>query len=298
LFSYFKCSFSEHILDRLSYINYTLRNRGKGVLKMNDFYRKLSRRIRSIREELGLSQEFVAKRLGINRVAISKIENGERKVSADEIAKLSKIFNISVDALLNPNKDIEVILEKEIKQKKKIGIRINVPQRNLKKFREVLLYILNKVGSKPNIGETVIYKLLYFIDFNYYEKYEEQLIGATYIKNHYGPTPKEFTKIIGEMEDKNEVVKIEDKYFQYPQRKYLPLRDPDLSVLKANELKVIDEVLNRFSDMNASQISEYSHNDVPWLTAKDGGIIEYESVWYRIPEYSVRHYNEENFQRD
>ena len=62
------------------------------------------------------------------------------------------------------------------------------------------MYVLSKVGSKPNVGESVLYKLLYFIDFNYYEKYEEQLIGATYIKNHYGPTPIEFVKIVEDME--------------------------------------------------------------------------------------------------
>jgi hypothetical protein len=70
-------------------------------------------------------------------------------------------------------------------QKEKQEIRIDVPQKNLKKFKEVLLYILEKVGGKPNVGMTVLYKLLYFIDFDYYEKFEEQLIGATYIKNHF-----------------------------------------------------------------------------------------------------------------
>jgi len=40
--------------------------------------------------------------------------------------------------------------------------------------------------------------------------------------------------------------------------------------------------------MNASQISNYSHNDVPWLTAEDQSIIEYESVFYRAGAYSVR----------
>jgi len=72
------------------------------------------------------------------------------------------------------------------------------------------------------------------------------------------------------------------------QRKYLPLRAPDLSILKANELKMIDKVLEKLSDMNAAQISEYSHNDVPWLTTDDGEIIEYESVFYRTPAYSMR----------
>jgi hypothetical protein len=44
--------------------------------------------------------------------------------------------------------------------------------------------------------------------------------------------------------------------------------------------------------MNAAQISDYSHNDVPWLTAEEGKIIEYEAVFYRTPVYSVREYSE------
>ena len=111
--------------------------------------------------------------------------------------------------------------------KEKTGIRINVPQKNLEKFKEVLLYILGKVGSKPNVGQTVLYKLLYYIDFDFYERYEEQLIGATYMKNHHGPTPKEFIKIVEEMEGED-LIKVDDEYFKYPRTKYLPKRKPDL----------------------------------------------------------------------
>jgi len=261
------------------------------------FYKKLGIRIKALREQAGYSQENLAELLKISRVSLSQIENGDRRINAEEIAELSKIFNVASDVLLDLRKDIKVVLEKTGKfAKAKQEIRISVPQKNLEKFKEVLLYILNKVGSKPNIGESVLYKLLYFIDFNYYEKYEEQLIGATYIKNNYGPTPKEFIKIIDEMENQKEIIKVDDKYFQYPQRKYLPLKTPDLSKLKANELKMIDDVLEKLSDMNATQISDYSHNDVPWLTTDDGKIIEYESVFYRTPEYSMRSYSEEDIQ--
>lgn len=263
----------------------------------NTFYKKLGIRIKALREQAEYSQENLAELLKISRVSLSQIETGDRRINAEEVAKLSKIFDIASDILLDLKKDIKVVLEKMTKPTKtKPGIRINVPQKNLDKFKEILLYILDKVGSKPNIGESVLYKLLYFTDFNYYEKYEEQLIGATYIKNNYGPTPKEFMKIIKEMKAKKEIIKIEDKYFQYPQRKYLPLRAPDLSILKANELKMIDNVLEKLSDMNAARISEYSHNDVPWLTTEEGEIIDYESVFYRTPPYSVRHYSEKDIQ--
>jgi len=260
---------------------------------MDKFNEKLGIKIKKIREKIDLSQEALAIKLGISRVAVSQIENGNRKIAAEELVKLAEIFNIPTDVLLNIKKDIEVVFEKALKQsEKKQEIRISVPQRNLQKFKEVLIYILEKVGSKPNVGETVLYKLLYFIDFNFYEKYEEQLIGATYIKNHHGPTPKEFIKIAKEMEGE-ELVRVASNYFQHPQTKYLPLRKPDLTLFKAHEKEIIDDVLNSLSNMNASEISEYSHNDVPWQTTEDGEIIEYESVFYRTFPYSVRNHSED-----
>ena len=262
---------------------------------MKIFYKKLGERIRVLRDSFKLSQESVAKRLGISRVSLSQIENGERKMTAEELAKLSNIFKIDADILLDLKKDV-VITIKESREhsidKSKNELRISVPQKNLDKFKEVLLYVLNRVGSKSNIGETVLYKLLYFIDFDFYEQYEEQLVGASYIKNRYGPTPVEFKEIIKEMKDK-ELVEIRNKYFQYDQRKYLPLRPANLTLLKANEIKIIDEVLEKLSDMNAQQISDYSHNDVPWRTTDNGDIIDYESVFYRTMPYSVRKYSED-----
>lgn len=257
-------------------------------------YEKIGHRIKMLREKTGMSQDMLSQKMGISRPAISQIESGERKISADELQKLSHIFHVSVDNLLNPVKEPEVHLHKGKEEKTaKPQMRISVPQKNLQKFKEILLYILNKVGSKPNIGETVIYKLLYFIDFDFYEKYEEQLVGATYKKNQYGPTPIEFAKIVEQMVKKGEIEKVKSDYFSYPQTKYLPRIKPDLTKLKANEIEVIDNVLNRLSEMNASQISDYSHNDVPWMTTAEGDAIEYESVFYRTPPYSVRAYTEE-----
>jgi transcriptional regulator with XRE-family HTH domain len=253
----------------------------------------IGNRIKVLRKAVGMSQERLAELLGVSRPTVSQIENGDRKVSAEELKKLADIFNTSADSLLNPQKSPTVsVKESKAVYKTAPQIRINVPQKNLEKFREVLLYILNKVGAKPNIGETVIYKLLYFIDFDYYEKYEEQLIGATYMKNRYGPTPIEFAKLIEKILNKD-LVRVKDKYFDYPQTKYLPLRKADLSKLSGSEIELIDNVLDRLSDMNAAQISDYVHNDVPWLTTDDGGIIEYESVFYRTSPYSLREYLED-----
>ena len=59
--------------------------------------------------------------------------------------------------------------------------RISTPTLNHHKLREVVLYILSKHG-KPLDAESLSV-MLYFMDFDYYEKYEEHLIGATYLKD-------------------------------------------------------------------------------------------------------------------
>ena len=255
---------------------------------------ELGKKIRRLREDRKLSQAALAKAIGTSREIVSNIETGARMPKLGEISELSSFFLCSIDDLVSDEENAEIIIEKSKEAKpEKETLRINVPQKNLSKFKEVFLYILNEVGAKPNIGESVLQKMLYFIDFDYYEEHEEQLIGATYIRNKYGPTPVEFIKVIKEMIDAEDLEKVKSKHY-YEQTRYLPLRKADLSDLNANELSTINKVLERLSDMNATQIAEYSHNDIPWLATDDKEKINYEAVFYRTPPYSVRQYIEED----
>lgn len=258
----------------------------------------LASKIKKMRLGGGFSQTEVARGVGVSRPTYAQIEGGKRELTLTEAEKTAGFFGMELTDFLAEGETsrIRVDLQSAGKKRgtpKKPEIRISVPQENVKKFREVLLYVLGKVGAYPQVGETVIYKLLYFIDFDYYEKYEEQLIGAKYIKNHHGPTPVEFGKIVNDMEKRGEIEKIKSKYFQYEQRKYLPRRAADLSVLSARELAMIEDVLRRLGRKNAKELSEYSHEDIPWKTHKAGEVIDYESVFYRDEKYSVREYPDE-----
>jgi transcriptional regulator with XRE-family HTH domain len=257
-----------------------------------------------LRKKQGISQAFVAEKIGVSRASYIEIEKGAKELTLSQAQTIAEVFNVTLNELISGEKapDIKVSI-KDVSGKKekpfdcahgKQEIRIDVPQKNIKKFKEVLLYVLEKVGSKSNVGMTVLYKLLYFIDFDYYEKFEEQLIGATYIKNHFGPTPVEFKKIVESMESKGELETVKSKYFLHEQTKYLPRRESNISVLSAKEIKHIDEVLARLSDKNATELSDYSHQDIPWLGTKDGEIIKYEAVFYRTSETSVRIYADDN----
>ena len=253
--------------------------------------------IQGLRKAHKFSQQDVAKKLKLSRPTYIQIENNNREISLEDAKQLAALFNLSIDDFIrqiSPSEiSVTIVKDKKFVQNEKPTLRINVPQRNIKKLKEVLLYILEKVGSKSNVGMTVLYKLLYFIDFDFYEKYEEQLIGATYIKNHFGPTPVEFKKVIDDMKKKDEIEEVKSHYFKYDQTKYLPHRKADLSVLTAIEKELIDDVLMRLSDKTAKELSDYSHKDVPWLTTEVNQPIDYESVFYRTEQTSVRPYSED-----
>ena len=168
------------------------------------------------RKKHNLTQDFLASKIGVSRPTYVQIEQSERDLTITEARKLSDIFGIVFDDFVQGKESLspKIELEKQGALKKvKQEMRISVPQENVKKLKETLLYILEKIGALPNIGEAVICKILYFIDFDYYEKYEEQLIGATYIKNHHGPTPAAFTEIVAQMAKDNDLVQVVKKIF-------------------------------------------------------------------------------------
>ena len=109
----------------------------------------LGKRIKALREALRISQEELSQRLAMDRASLSLVENDKRSLKADELILLSKTLNISIDELLNLKSSTEVVLEQAQKPKEKRNdLRISVPRKNLKKFKEVLLYISGKSWGK------------------------------------------------------------------------------------------------------------------------------------------------------
>jgi len=66
---------------------------------------ELGNKIKNIRYNNNISQEELAKMLGINRNHLSRIETNKSVPSAEILAKLATCFNVSIDTLLGVNLD-------------------------------------------------------------------------------------------------------------------------------------------------------------------------------------------------
>ena len=97
-----------------------------------------------LRKGKGWSQEDLAEKLGISRQAVSKWEVGTSKPDIDNVIKISKLFEVSIDELVNN----EII--------KTEAISINVKRKSKK---DVLLVWLRRI--------VIVLAIIYFINVIY-----------------------------------------------------------------------------------------------------------------------------------
>jgi len=256
--------------------------------------KQIGQRIRDLRKRKGLSQEDLAKRIGMSRPSLAQIELGNRSLDILESYDLSYILGFSLDNFVSSQfNENESLLREPAIIEDEPQLRISVPEQKTDKLQNVFLYLLEQCAGKPNVSEPVLNNLLYFCDFNYYELYEEHLTGSRYKKLPFGPVPQKLDRVLDKMIDSGQIVRIKTEYHGFPQIRFLPLKQANLTQLTAAEKSVIDSVVHQMSDWNAQKINEYSHQDKPWRSTEPGDFISYNLVFYRRPPFSVRNYPED-----
>lgn len=68
---------------------------------MGEFYIGFGKFIRELREQEGISQEMVAKAIGVHRVTYTRMEQGKQMIAFHQVISLSKALRFSFDDLKN-----------------------------------------------------------------------------------------------------------------------------------------------------------------------------------------------------
>lgn len=273
-------SIKKYNIDRFYITSYNkINKRIKLIYMINK--KSLSNKIKFLRESGKFSQEDLAKKVGLSRVAISQIEQGNRGIDFLELVKIAGVFKLKIDYFLIEDELPNIKLDSHTKTESDFR-----PE----KLRNIILYILEKCAGKPNVGETVLYKLLYFIDFDNFEINNESISGLSYVHLQYGPVPvaSQYLSVIEKMKDNQELRVITQDYYGLKIKRYINLIAYDINSLTPKETKVIDDVVCTLSNMSAAQIEEYSHGDAPWKLTKERELISYSLVFERQTPYAKK----------
>ncbi len=147
------------------------------------------------------------------------------------------------------------------------------------KLKELILYIAEKCKDDPYFGATKLNKILFLADFNNYGFHKEPITGAKYVHRDFGPVPFEMPKAIDQLQKEGSAEMQEVTFFDYPQKRIVPCREPDASIFSQDELELVDTIIEKTKYSSGSELSDWSHTLLPYCVTKEGEEIPYYSVF-------------------
>lgn len=143
------------------------------------------------------------------------------------------------------------------------------------KLQELIVYISTiSVGDKY-YGATKLNKLLFYADFVAYRRYGKSITGQEYQALSQGPAPKRLKIVMEQLRKSGQVTERVKRFHNFTQITTKPLALADLGKFTQQEIALVHELVQRFWNHSARQISELSHEFIGWSLAEKGETIPY-----------------------
>ncbi len=149
------------------------------------------------------------------------------------------------------------------------------------KYKNVIIYFAIKIRN-GTLGVLKLAKLMYYLDFDFFEKYGKSVTGDEYLRFDRGPVPRMFKKCIDEMDGKEiKVIKKKLGNGYNDQQCIEPLVGFNNSYFTKNELVMMDEIADKWEKMTGTEMKHASHGEAPWIATKKDAVIDYNLAYYR-----------------
>lgn len=250
--------------------------------------------IKKFRKELGLTQKEMSEVLGIGIATLNRYENGALQSEAHDQAiqlimqpaNMLQILKKKPELLseINRNRIIAHLQEKE----QECGDLLQEAIEQFGSYSPSLLsgYIrfnANKLFQaikffcyKEQVSKTKLNKLLFYADFKHFKDNGVSISGARYAHAYYGPVPHKFNTWLTAISEWDNQITSEEQPFGDLVGEVYTSGEPDWSVFSTSELAALAFVKNKFQKYSASQIRDFSHQEMGYQTTKDGEIISYQ----------------------
>src|SRR3989338_1219606 len=155
------------------------------------------------------------------------------------------------------------------------------------KYQNAILYLCRKLNGHVR-GKKKLAKLLYFADFDLYEKNQKSITGDVYRAFPMGPVPSALEEITAEMAVKKTlgIEQVEEREGYNPTEVYTCFAEPDVSVFDDEEKKMLDRIVVKYGHLNGKQLEELSHAEAPYIGTELRKEIPYELAFYRGTDFS------------
>jgi uncharacterized phage-associated protein len=152
---------------------------------------------------------------------------------------------------------------------------------NEKKYKNAILFFANKIRN-GTLGKLKLMKLLYFLDFDFFEKYGKSVTGDEYLRFERGPVPRMAEKILKGMNGKEIQIICRKMPKGYNNQQHIePLAEFNSAEFSKEEILMLEEIAGKWEKFTGTEMKNASHGEAPWVATKPDGIIDYNLSYYR-----------------
>ncbi len=152
---------------------------------------------------------------------------------------------------------------------------------NQKKYKNAVLFFAKKIQN-GTLGKLKMMKLLYFLDFDFFEKFGRSITGDEYLRFENGPVPRMGEKFLKEMNGKEIKITRRKVGEGYNDQMHIEaLADFDVNVFEKEELLMLEEIASKWEKFTGSEMKNASHGEAPWIATKPDDVIDYNLALYR-----------------
>ena len=149
------------------------------------------------------------------------------------------------------------------------------------KFQNAVLYFAHNCEPQT-VGKTKLAKLLYYLDFDHYEKHLEAVTKSRYIHRDFGPVPEQYWEWIDEMKNDGLIdFRVIETGLENPMELIVPMQKTQLSFFSNAEQETLNNVVDRWYSTSGSIMSEFAHSEIPYDITTDGEEIPYQLALHR-----------------
>ena len=191
--------------------------------------------LKLLRDRNKFTQEFVSEKLGVSRQSYMRYETGEIELSASQIRILANLYQIEYRNIIDG-----IMPEDTVSY-------MGANNRDVEKFRQIVLYALQTAGDLVYLTQTDFYKLVYLIHKDFYDQYFVNLTSLYYPEQSLSEGLEIYANEIEKMESENLIELLNTSIHKGQSKKIIPLKRANLNYLTGTEVCFLHREFAKYS---------------------------------------------------
>lgn len=148
------------------------------------------------------------------------------------------------------------------------------------KLEQAILFFVTR-STDDGLLTTKLMTLLYFADFDHFERYDVPITGSIYVKLKHGPAPHDANVSLSRMCHRKMIAITTVRTGENELHQITTQLVPNMAVFEPNERAILEQTVVEYMPHSGEELGAMAHNEEPWIAVAAYEQIPYYLAYYR-----------------